>query len=73
LGDAMTALDPLELDHCTAVWATVAYAVANMDDLLPRTGDYPAGPVATTPSAMSHHSMSATVVLMTAMFSYSLI
>jgi len=40
LGDAMTALDRVELDHCTAVWATVAYAVANMDELLPRTNDY---------------------------------
>ena len=41
----MTALDAEELDHCTAVWATVAYAVANLDELLPRQGAYIPPPV----------------------------
>lgn len=42
-GDAMTALNPDHLDLGTAIWATVAYTVANMDDLLPRTGEYVGG------------------------------
>jgi carboxypeptidase Q len=39
-GDAMTMLNADDLDKCTALWAIVAYTVANLDELLPRTGDY---------------------------------
>lgn len=28
--------DPHDLDLCTAVWASTAYLVADLDDLLPR-------------------------------------
>jgi len=35
-GDAMTALDRDDLDKCTIVWATVAYVVGNLDEILPR-------------------------------------
>jgi carboxypeptidase Q len=38
--DTMTVQDADDLDMCTVVWATVAYVVASLDDLLPRTGDY---------------------------------
>jgi len=38
-GDTMTVLNADDLDHCTILWATVAYTVANMDTILPRTGD----------------------------------
>jgi carboxypeptidase Q len=39
-GDTMTVLNADDLDMCTVIWATVAYVVASLDDLLPRTGDY---------------------------------
>ena len=35
-GDTMTVEDPDNLDLCAAVWAVVAYSVANLDDMLPR-------------------------------------
>lgn len=35
-GDTMTVLDPVEMNLCSAVWATYAYVLANMDELLPR-------------------------------------
>ena len=35
-GDAMTVQDPDAMDLCAAVWAVVAYTVADLDDLLPR-------------------------------------
>lgn len=35
-GDTMTVLNADELDLCTAVWAVVAYTVADMEDMLPR-------------------------------------
>jgi len=65
-GDAMSALDRTELDHCTAVWATVAYAVANMDDLLPRQGDYVVGMA----TIMEQSMMTAILSLTAAILSY---
>lgn len=41
-GDTMTVLDRDELDRATILWATAVYSVANLDDILPRDGDYPA-------------------------------
>ena len=35
-GDTMTVLDPVEMNHCSAVFAVYAYVLADMDDLLPR-------------------------------------
>ena len=35
-GDTMTVEDPDNLDLCAAVWAVVAYCVADLDDMLPR-------------------------------------
>ena len=35
-GDTMTVEDPDTLDLCAAVWAVVAYCVADLDDMLPR-------------------------------------
>ncbi len=35
-GDTMTVLDPVEMNLCSAVWATYAYVLADMDQLLPR-------------------------------------
>ena len=40
-GDSMTMEDPDNLDLCTIVWAAVTYVVANLEDKLPRAGDYP--------------------------------
>lgn len=40
-GDALTVLDADDLDLCTILWATIALTVANLDDLLPRSGEYP--------------------------------
>lgn len=37
----MTVLDRDELDRATILWATAALSVANLDDNLPRDGDYP--------------------------------
>lgn len=37
----MTVLDRDELDRATILWATAVYSVANLDDILPRDGDYP--------------------------------
>jgi len=58
-GDTMTVLDADDLDLSTIIWATVAYVTANLDDLLPRTGEYPSAPPATEPppasGSTSHH------------------
>jgi len=35
-GDTMTVLDPDDVDLCAVTWAVTAYAVACLDDLLPR-------------------------------------
>jgi carboxypeptidase Q len=35
-GDTMTVLNADELDLCTAVWAVVAYTIADIDEMLPR-------------------------------------
>ena len=35
-GDTMSVLDSGELDRCTAFWAAVSYALAAMEDPLPR-------------------------------------
>ena len=40
-GDTMTVIDPDELDRCAILWTTVAYAIADLDELLPRQGSYP--------------------------------
>ncbi|XP_034031089.1 carboxypeptidase Q-like [Thalassophryne amazonica] len=35
-GDTMTVQDPREMDLCSALWAVVAYVVADLQDMLPR-------------------------------------
>ena len=35
-GDTMTVENPDDLDLCAAVWAVVAYVVADMDEMIPR-------------------------------------
>ena len=37
----MTVEDPDELDRCSALFTVAAYVVANLDEKLPRTGEYP--------------------------------
>ena len=37
----MSIEDPDELDRCACVFAVSAYVVANMEQRLPRDGDYP--------------------------------
>eukprot|EP01065_Artemidia_motanka_P029752 TRINITY_DN35835_c0_g1_i1.p1 TRINITY_DN35835_c0_g1~~TRINITY_DN35835_c0_g1_i1.p1 ORF type:complete len:569 (+),score=216.06 TRINITY_DN35835_c0_g1_i1:66-1772(+) len=34
--DTSSVVDPAQMDRCAAVWAVTAYAVANLDDMLPR-------------------------------------
>ncbi|XP_060249005.1 carboxypeptidase Q isoform X3 [Meriones unguiculatus] len=36
-GDTMTALDPKQMNVAAAVWAVVAYTVADMEEMLPRS------------------------------------
>lgn len=36
-GDTMTVENPVELDLCTAVWATASYVLADLSVTLPRT------------------------------------
>ncbi|KAG8010203.1 Carboxypeptidase Q [Nibea albiflora] len=35
-GDTMTVQDPREMNLCSALWAVVAYVVADLEDMLPR-------------------------------------
>ncbi|XP_042560657.1 carboxypeptidase Q-like [Clupea harengus] len=35
-GDTMTVQSPVEMNLCSALWAVVAYVVADLDDMLPR-------------------------------------
>ncbi|XP_043972372.1 carboxypeptidase Q-like [Gambusia affinis] len=35
-GDTMTVQDPHDMDLCSALWAVVAYVVADLEDMLPR-------------------------------------
>lgn len=35
-GDTMAVQDPREMDLCSALWAVVAYVVADLEDMLPR-------------------------------------
>ncbi|XP_048882028.1 carboxypeptidase Q-like [Brienomyrus brachyistius] len=35
-GDTMTVQDPMEMNLCSAVWATVAYVIADLEEMLPR-------------------------------------
>lgn len=35
-GDTMTVQEPAEMNLCSAVWAVVAYVVADLDEMLPR-------------------------------------
>jgi len=60
-GDSMTVLDRDDLDRCTIVWATIAYAVANLDELLPRGNETvvtvtPAPPAVSTTLAAGRQS-----------------
>ena len=36
-GDTMTVMDPKQMNVAAAVWAVVAYVVADMDEMLPRS------------------------------------
>ena len=40
-GDSMSMMDKDVLDRATVLWATTVYSVANLNEMLPRTGDYP--------------------------------
>src|SRR6218665_2059915 len=40
-GDTMSMLNKDHLDRATVLWATTVYSVANLNDILPRTGDHP--------------------------------
>lgn len=35
-GDTMTVQDPQDMNLCSALWAVVAYVVADLEDMLPR-------------------------------------
>lgn len=35
-GDTMTVQNPRDMDLCSALWAVVAYVVADLQDMLPR-------------------------------------
>lgn len=35
-GDTMTVQDPGDMNLCSALWAVVAYVVADLEDMLPR-------------------------------------
>ena len=35
-GDTMSVQDPLEMNLCSALWAVVAFVVADLEDMLPR-------------------------------------
>lgn len=35
-GDTMAVQDPGEMNLCSALWAVVAYVVADLEDMLPR-------------------------------------
>lgn len=35
-GDTMAVQDPGEMNLCAALWAVVAYVVADLEDMLPR-------------------------------------
>ena len=57
--DALNMIDPDELDLCSIVWTVASYVVANLEDQLPREGDYPTkepptgGSAVCIPSAVS--------------------
>jgi len=40
-GDSMSMMDKDVLDRATVLWATTVYSVANLNEMLPRDGDYP--------------------------------
>lgn len=40
-GDTMTVQNPTEMDNCLAVWAATSYAVANLEQMLPRDPKQP--------------------------------
>ena len=61
-GDTMTVEDSDELDRCSALFTVAAYVVANLEDMLPRDGDYPDDGVYPPPSGATaifsmYHSM----------------
>ena len=35
-GDTMSVQSPADMDRCSALWAVVAYVVADLQDMLPR-------------------------------------
>jgi len=35
-GDTMAVMDPDDMDSCVLAWTIAAYAVAQLDDMLPR-------------------------------------
>jgi len=61
-GDAMTVLDRDHLDKCTIIWATVAYAVANLDELLPRGDDVITAPTTPTTPTTPPQGLTAAVM-----------
>lgn len=57
VGDTMTLEDPVELDMNSVLWAVTTYVVANLEDMLPREGDYPTGPPPVPGSTVSGSAM----------------
>ena len=47
-GDTLSAVDPDYLDLCSVLFTTVAYVVADLDEMLPRGGEY-VPPLTTSP------------------------
>ena len=60
--DAITMLDPNDMDLCSIVWASSAYVVANLDSQLPREGEYPSKEVSGAPT--SHITSAASLVML---------
>ena len=43
-GDDLTVYNPDVMDSCAVVWTVVSYVVADLQEMLPREGEYPEQP-----------------------------
>ena len=50
-----------DMDRCAATFAVTAYVIANMEERLPRSGDYPVEPSVATSVSSSHLAMAFTL------------
>lgn len=48
----MNILDPDVLDLCSVTWTSVAYVVADLEEPLPKSGDYPSHASSSPPLRM---------------------